>query len=63
MAGVMFLDAFRQQALAAALSPAGKYRATAFAFHAGTKTVLAFTCSLGCLISSFHKTEDNFGAI
>jgi hypothetical protein len=59
----MFLDAFWQQALAAALSPARKNGSTAFGLHAGTKTVLAFTCSLGCLISSFHKTEDNFGAI
>ena len=53
----MFLDAFREQPLAAALSPACKYRATAFAFHAGTKTVLTFACSLGGLVSPFHKTE------
>ena len=53
----MFLDAFREQALAAALSPACKYRATAFGLHAGTKTVLAFACSLGGLVSPFHKTD------
>jgi len=53
----MFLDAFREQALAAALSPACKYRATAFGLHAGTKTVLTFACSLGGLVSPFHKTD------
>jgi hypothetical protein len=53
----MSLDAFREQALAAALPPAGKCRATAFGFHAGTKTVLAFACSLRGLVSPFHKTE------
>ena len=57
MARVMFLDAFREQALAAALSPAGKCRATGFGLHAGTKTVLTFACSLGGLVSPFHKTE------
>ena len=57
MARVMSLDAFREQALAAALSPACKYRATAFGFHAGTKTMLAFACSLGGLVSPFHKTD------
>ena len=57
MARVMFLDAFWEQALAAALSPACKYRATAFGFHPGTKTVLTFACSLGGLVSPFHKTE------
>jgi hypothetical protein len=53
----MFLDAFREQALAAALSPAGKDRATAFGLHPGTKTVLTFACSLGGLVSPFHKTD------
>ncbi len=57
MARVMFLDAFREQALAAALSPTCKYRATAFGLHASTKTVLTFACSLGGLVSPFHKTE------
>jgi hypothetical protein len=53
----MSLDAFREQPLAAALSPAGKDRAPGFGFHPGTKTVLTFACSLGGLVSSFHKTE------
>jgi hypothetical protein len=57
MARVMSLDAFGKQALAAALSPACKYRATAFGFHAGTKAMLAFACSLGGLVSPFHKTD------
>jgi hypothetical protein len=57
MARVMSLDAFGKQALAAALSPARKYRATAFGFHASTKTMLAFACSLGGLVSPFHKTD------
>ena len=57
MARVMSLDAFREQPLAAALSPAGKDRAPGFGFHPGTKTVLTFACSLGGLVSSFHKTE------
>jgi hypothetical protein len=57
MTRVMELDAFREQALAAALSPACKYRAPALGLHAGTKTVLTFACSLGGLVSPFHKTE------
>jgi hypothetical protein len=57
MVRVVFLDAFWKQAPAAALSPACKYRATAFGLHASTKTVLTFACSLGGLVSSFHKTE------
>jgi hypothetical protein len=63
MARVMSLDAFREQALAAPLPPACKCRATAFGFHAGTKTMLAFACSLGWLVSAFHKTENRLGAI
>jgi hypothetical protein len=54
----MFLDAFGEQAFAAALSPTCKYRATAFGLHAGTKTVLTFPCSFGRLVSPFHKTEE-----
>jgi len=46
MAGVVCLGAFREQTLATALSPAGKYRPAAFRLHAGTKTVLAFPGSL-----------------
>jgi hypothetical protein len=52
----MYLDAFWEQALAAALSPARQRGAARFRFHAGTKTVLTFACSLGRLVSPFHKT-------
>ena len=55
MARVLSLDAFWKQAFATALSPACKCRATALGLHPGTKTVLTFACSLGGLISSFHK--------
>ena len=52
----MSLDAFWQQPFAAALPPARKDRATAFGTHPGTETVLTFACSLGWLVSAFHKT-------
>jgi hypothetical protein len=52
----MSLDAFRKQPFAAALAPAHKNGATAFAAHSGTETVLTFACSLGWLVSAFHKT-------
>ena len=58
VARVMSLDAFREQALAPALPPARKGRPAAFGFHASTKTVLTFACSLGRLIGPFHKTEE-----
>jgi len=57
MAGVVYLDAFREQAFAPALPPARQRRAARFRFHPGTKTVLTFACSLGGLVSPFHKTE------
>jgi hypothetical protein len=56
MARVMNLDAFRKQAFAAALAPARQDRATTFGTHPCTETVLAFACSLGWLVSAFHKT-------
>jgi hypothetical protein len=56
MARVMSLDTFWEQALAAALTPARQDRATAFGTHPGTETVLLFACSLGWLVSAFHKT-------
>jgi hypothetical protein len=56
MARVMNLDAFREQAFAAALAPARQGRTTAFGTHPGTETVLTFACSLGWLVSAFHKT-------
>jgi hypothetical protein len=52
----MPIDAFREQAFAAALPPACEYRAAAFGAHPGTKTVLAFARSLRWLVSAFHET-------
>lgn len=57
MAGVVYLDAFREQAFAPALPPARQRGAARFRFHPGAKTVLPFACSLGGLVSPFHKTE------
>jgi len=56
VSGVVPVNAFRQQTFAAALAPPGKSRATAFGTHSRTETVLTFACSLGWLISAFHKT-------
>jgi hypothetical protein len=53
----MPLDAFREQAFAAALAPAGEYRATSFGPHPGTKAVLTFACSLGWLVRALHRPE------
>ena len=63
MAGVMSFDALWEQPFAAALSAARQRGAAPFRFHAGAKTMLAFTRSLGWLISAFHKTEIRFGTI
>jgi hypothetical protein len=52
----MSLDAFWEQTFAASLAPTRKGRATAFGTHSGTETVLTFACSLGWLVSAFHKT-------
>jgi hypothetical protein len=57
MAGVVYLDAFREQAFTPALPPARQRGTARFRFHARTKTVLAFTRSLRWLVSPFHKTE------
>jgi hypothetical protein len=51
------LNAFREQALAAALSPTRQRGTARFCLHAGAKTVLTFACSLGWLVSPFHRTE------
>jgi hypothetical protein len=59
----MSLDAFWQQPFSPALPTPCQDRATAFRPHPGTKTMLTFTCSLGRLVSPFHKTEKDFGAI
>jgi hypothetical protein len=63
MARVMPFDAPREQTFAAALTAACQGCAARFCFHAGTKTMLTFACSLGWLISAFHKTENRLGAI
>jgi hypothetical protein len=52
----MIFDPLRQKTFASTLSPARKGSAAAFGFHAGSKTVLAFTRALGRLISAFHFT-------
>jgi hypothetical protein len=59
----MFLDAFREQAFAAALTPARKSCAATFSPHPRTKAVLTFACSLGWLVSAFHNTEQEPGTI
>jgi hypothetical protein len=59
----MFLDAFGEQALSAALPSACECRATGLGPHPRTKAVLAFPCSLGRLVSAFHKTEKEPGTI
>jgi hypothetical protein len=53
----MFFDAFWEQPFAAALPPACKSCTTTFRAHPRTKTVLTFACSLGWLVSAFHRTE------
>jgi hypothetical protein len=60
---VMSLDAFGQQTFTTALPTARQDRATAFSAHPRTKTVLTFPCSLRRLVSPFHKTEKDLGAI
>jgi hypothetical protein len=52
-----------EQAFAAALPATGQCCAASFRFHASTKTMLPFACSLGWLISAFHKTENRLGAV
>jgi hypothetical protein len=63
VADVMYLDAFGQQTFTTALPPPRQDRATAFSTHPGTKTVLTFSCSLRRLVSPFHKSEQDAGAI
>ena len=55
----MLLDAFRQQTFATALASARKDCATAFGTHPGAETVLTFACSLGWLVSAFHRTRNS----
>ena len=63
MPRVMLFDALRKQTFTAALTATCQGCAAPFCFHAGTKTMLTFACSLGWLVSAFHKTENRLGAI
>jgi hypothetical protein len=56
----MPLHAFWQEPLPAALPPARKRGAAAFAFHAGAESVLVFARALRWLISAFHRAETAF---
>jgi hypothetical protein len=47
--------ALRQEALATALTATSQSGTTAFGFHAGAETVLAFARAFGSLVSSFHS--------
>jgi len=49
MPGKMHLDAFREEAFAAALPAPGQGRATTFRSHAGPETMLLFPRSLRSL--------------
>jgi hypothetical protein len=63
MARVMPFDALWKQAFAAALAAARKCRPASSCFHPGTKTMLTFACSLGWLVSAFHKIENRLSTI
>jgi hypothetical protein len=63
MARVVPFDALWKQAFAAALATACQRGTAAFCLHPGTKTMLAFACSFGWLVSAFHKTENRLGTI
>ena len=63
MTNVMFLDAFWEQTFSAALPAACEDRAATLRQHPRTKAVLPFSCSLGWLVSAFHKTENEPGTI
>ena len=63
MARVMPFHTPWKQTFTAALAAARQGRAPPFSLHAGTKTMLTFACSLGWLVSAFHKTENRLGAI
>jgi hypothetical protein len=63
MTNVMFLDAFWQQTFSAPLTAACEDRAAALCPHPRTKAMLPFSCSLGWLVSAFHKTERERGTI
>jgi hypothetical protein len=63
MTRVVQLDALWKQTFTAALTTACQGRAASFRFHAGTEPMLTFACSLGWLVSAFHKTENRLDAI
>jgi hypothetical protein len=52
----MHLRPFGQESLSSALAAAGESGAAAFRLHAGTKTMLTFSGSLGGLIRAFHDS-------
>jgi hypothetical protein len=57
VAGVVAINPFRQKPFTSALTASRERGAAAFGPHARAKTVLAFACALGWLISAFHKAE------
>jgi hypothetical protein len=57
MARVVELDAFRKQPLAVTLPPTRQRGTATFCLHARAKSMLAFACALGWLISPFHKAK------
>ena len=63
MARVVELNAFWQEPLAASLPPPRERGTATFCLHARTKSMLAFACALGWLISPFHKAKNNLGGI
>ena len=54
---VVYLDPFREQALAATLPPTRQRGTATFCLHARAKSMLAFACALRWLVSPFHRTE------
>jgi len=63
MPRVVPFHSFWQQAFAAPLAAACKRRAAPFCLHAGAESVLTFACSLGWLVSAFHKSGNRVSAI
>jgi hypothetical protein len=56
MARVVELNAFRQEPLAAALTPTRQRGTAALCLHSRTKSVLLFARAFGWLVRAFHKT-------
>ena len=57
VASVVPINPFWQKPFASALTASRECGAAAFGLHVRAKTVLAFACALGWLISAFHKAE------